>query len=51
MPVSSQDPERFFTAAERRSLSKRKAASRAEAQRNLEDDFWWEPIDLGGEEW
>lgn len=49
--TAMQDPERFFTAAERRSLSKQKAEKRAEVQRNLEDDFWWTAIDLGGDEW
>lgn len=44
------DPERFFTAAERRALLKKKAAAKAETQRNLEDDFFWLD-DLGGEDW
>lgn len=51
MPQPLQDPERFFTIAERRAKGRRSAAAKDEAQRNLEDDFWWTVIDLGGEEW
>lgn len=45
------DPERFFTVAERRSLLRKKADQKAEVQRNLEDDFWWVAVDLGGVDW
>lgn len=46
-----QDPERFFTVKERRALLKRKNDRTAEAQRNLEDDFWWIEADFGGSDW
>ncbi len=45
------DAERFHTAAERRAMMKKKAAVKDEIQRNIEDDFWWIPVDQGGDEW
>lgn len=45
------DPERFFTITERRAILKRSKAEKAEVQRNIEDDFWWLPVDLGGDDW